>query len=81
MTRPRRPAVAARRAVAGSLGVALCLAGPVALDRADATPGDVLRAGAAAATSCFAGLRAGADNVETRDLEAEVTGVVRARLS
>lgn len=81
MTRPRRPAVAGRRAVAGSLGVALCLAGPVALDRAAAAPGSVLRAAAAAATSCFTGLRAEADNVETRDLEAEVTGVVRARLS
>src|SRR4051794_13825915 len=81
MTTPRRRAVAARRGVAGSLGVALCLAGPAALDRAGATSANVVHAAAAKPTSCFTEVRSGAPNVETKELTSAVTGVLRARLT
>jgi hypothetical protein len=65
----------------GTLGVALCLAGPAALDRAGAAPADLVHAAAAGGTSCFTGLRPGAADVETRELSSPATGVIRARLT
>lgn len=81
MTRRSRPVAAVRLAALGSLALALGLAGSVAGLPAGAAAGDVVNAAKASASSCFEGVTPDAAHAESRELEADVTGTVRARLS
>lgn len=76
----RRPKVTGRLAVSGGLALALGLAGQFAAGSAKAAD-DVVSAQRASASSCFTGLDPEGAHTETRELVAEVSGTVRARLA
>ncbi|HUR73226.1 MAG TPA: M14 family zinc carboxypeptidase [Sporichthya sp.] len=80
MTRRAGRSAAGRLALTGGLAVTLCLAGQLAIHPAKAAA-DVLTAAEASATSCFTGLSPDAGYTDTRELVAEATGTVRARLA
>jgi hypothetical protein len=81
MTRRQGPRRTGRLALSGGLALTLCLAGQLAVRSAKAAAPDLLTADRASASSCFTGLAPDAASTDTRELVADVTGAVRARLA